>query len=50
MGAFHEVRFPIDISLASSGGPERRTDIVLLGSGRESRNARWYHSRRRYEA
>jgi TIGR02217 family protein len=50
MRSFHEVRFPVDISLASSGGPERRTDIVLLGSGRESRNARWHHARRRYEA
>lgn len=50
MTAFHEVTFPLDIALGASGGPERRTDVVLLGSGREERNARWAHSRRRYEA
>jgi uncharacterized protein (TIGR02217 family) len=47
---FHEALFPLDIALASSGGPERRTDIVTLGSGREERNARWTHARRRYDA
>ncbi|MEW6451155.1 MAG: DUF2460 domain-containing protein [Pseudomonadota bacterium] len=50
MPSFHEVLFPLDISLKSSGGPERRTEIVALGSGREERNARWKHSRRRYDA
>jgi uncharacterized protein (TIGR02217 family) len=50
MDGFHEVRFPLDISLRGSGGPERKTDIVTLGSGREQRNARWARSRRRYEA
>jgi uncharacterized protein (TIGR02217 family) len=50
MPAFHEVLFPLDIALKSAGGPERRTEIVALGSGREERNARWAHSRRRYDA
>ena len=50
MPAFHEILFPIDIALKSAGGPERRTEIVTLGSGREERNARWAHSRRRYDA
>jgi uncharacterized protein (TIGR02217 family) len=50
MTAFHEILFPLDIALKSSGGPERRTDVVTLGSGREERNARWAHSRRRYDA
>jgi uncharacterized protein (TIGR02217 family) len=50
MTAFHEILFPVDIALRSSGGPERRTDVVTLGSGREERNARWAHSRRRYDA
>ncbi|HWM82447.1 MAG TPA: DUF2460 domain-containing protein [Pseudolabrys sp.] len=50
MPAFHEVLFPLDVALRSAGGPERRTDIVALGSGREERNARWAHSRRRYDA
>jgi len=48
--SFHEVRFPVEISLGARGGPERRTDIVVLGSGREERNARWADSRRRYNA
>jgi len=48
--AFHEILFPLDIALKSAGGPERRTDVVVLGSGSEERNARWAHSRRRYDA
>lgn len=48
--SFHEVLFPLDIALKSAGGPERRTDIVTFGSGREERNARWAHSRRRFDA
>lgn len=47
---FHEVLFPLDIAVKSAGGPERRTEVVTLGSGREERNARWAHSRRRYDA
>src|ERR1041384_8137470 len=50
MPSFHEILFPLDIALKSAGGPERRTDIVALGSGAEERNARWAHSRRRYDA
>lgn len=48
--SFHEVRFPTRIALGSSGGPERRTEIVLLGSGHEERNTRWADSRRSYNA
>src|SRR6185436_1790152 len=48
--SFHEILFPLDIALKSAGGPERKTEIVALGSGREERNARWAHSRRRYDA
>ena len=47
---FHEIRFPTKIALGASGGPERHTDIVTLGSGHEERNARWADSRRRYDA
>lgn len=50
MPAFHEVRFPLAIALGATGGPERRTEIVTLASGREERNARWADSRRRYNA
>ncbi len=48
--AFHEIRFPLPIALGASGGPERRTEIVTLGSGREERNSPWAMSRRRYNA
>src|SRR4029453_16783510 len=47
---FHDTRFPTAISRAASGGPERRTDVVVLGSGAEERNARWADSRRAYNA
>jgi uncharacterized protein (TIGR02217 family) len=47
---FHEVRFPLDVSLRTSGGPERTTEIVTLASGREHRNSRFADSRRRYDA
>lgn len=50
MTAFHEVLFPLDVALKSAGGPERRTEIITFGSGREQRNARWADSRRRYDA
>lgn len=48
--SFHEVLFPADLSFGSSGGPERRTEIVTLASGFEERNTIWAHSRRRYDA
>ena len=48
--SFHETRFPTAISRAAHGGPERRTDVVVLGSGAEERNARWADSRRSYNA
>lgn len=47
---FHDVRLPTNIALGASGGPERRTEIVTLGSGFEERNSPWAHSRRRYNA
>ena len=47
---FDNIRFPTSISRGSSGGPERRTDVVTTASGREERNARWANSRRRYDA
>lgn len=48
--SFHEVRFPAALSLGSSGGPERRTQVVTLASGHEERNSPWAHGRRRYDA
>lgn len=48
--SFHEVRLPLRVALGTTGGPRRRTDIVSLSNGRESRNARWKASRRYYDA
>ncbi|MEZ5962001.1 MAG: DUF2460 domain-containing protein [Hyphomonadaceae bacterium] len=49
MSAFHEVLLPLPFALGASGGPERRVDIVTLGSGAEARNTPWAHGRRRYD-
>jgi uncharacterized protein (TIGR02217 family) len=48
--SFHDVRFPAALSVGSSGGPERRIEIVTLSNGFEERNSPWAHSRRRYDA
>ncbi|MCV2446472.1 DUF2460 domain-containing protein [Paracoccus sp. DMF] len=48
--AFHEIRFPANLSFGSVGGPERRTEIVTLTNGHEERRTPWAHSRRRYDA
>ena len=48
--SFHEIRFPTALAFKSTGGPERKTEIVTLGSGFEERNAVWTNSRRRYDA
>ena len=45
---FDNVRFPLSISRGLSGGPERRTDVVMSASGHEERNARWADSRRSF--
>lgn len=49
MTAFHEGVPPLALGAGARGGPERRTDIVTLGNGREDRNTPWAHGRRRYE-
>ncbi len=48
--AFHEIRFPANLSFGALGGPERRTEIVELANGHEERNTPWRDSRRRYDA
>ncbi|OCX67040.1 glycoside hydrolase family 24 [Thioclava sp. SK-1] len=48
--AFHDVRFPANLSFGSVGGPQRRTEIVTLSNGYEERNSPWKHSRRQYDA
>lgn len=42
------VVFPKDISFGSSGGPEFKTDIVILGDDREQRNQAWEFPRERW--
>jgi len=46
--AFHEVRLPARLAFGSTGGVERRTEIVTLASGFERRNSPWAMGRRRY--
>ena len=48
--AFHEIRFPPALSFGSTGGPERKTEIVTLANGYEERNSPWAHARRHYDA
>ncbi|MGE0501450.1 MAG: TIGR02217 family protein [Rhizobiaceae bacterium] len=50
LSSFHDVRFPTAVSFGATGGPERRNEIVQMLSGSERRNARFAHSRRRYDA
>jgi len=46
--AFHEVSLPARLAFGSTGGVERRTEIVTLGSGHERRSTPWAQGRRRY--
>jgi len=50
MADFHDVRFPLEIARGARGGPQRLTEIVTTATGREIRNARWLHARRKYDA
>lgn len=46
--AFHEVRLPARLAFGSTGGVERRTEVVTLASGHERRSTPWAMGRRRY--
>ena len=46
--SFHEVRLPARLAFGSTGGVERRTEIVTLGAGFERRSTPWAQGRRRY--
>ena len=37
--SFHEVRLPARLAFGSTGGVERRTEVVTLGSGFERRSS-----------
>lgn len=45
---FHEVRLPVRLAFGSTGGVERRTEVVTLASGFERRSSPWAQGRRRY--
>jgi uncharacterized protein (TIGR02217 family) len=47
---FDEVRFPINISYGSRGGPGFKTNVVTTDSGAEQRVARWTSARRQFNA
>lgn len=46
--AFHDVEFPRKLAYGSVGGPEWKTEIIELGSGREQRNKRLARPRQRW--
>ncbi|WP_417498059.1 TIGR02217 family protein [Maricaulis sp.] len=50
MSDFHDIRFPFAVAIGAVGGPQRRTEIVTLISGREERNSPWADSLRRWDA
>jgi len=43
-------RFPDDISYGSTGGPTWSTNVLIIKSGFEGRNANWSNSRYKYNA
>lgn len=46
--AFDEVSLPARLAFGSTGGVERRTEVVSLASGFERRSTPWAHGRRRF--
>jgi uncharacterized protein (TIGR02217 family) len=46
--SFHEVRLPARLAFGSTGGVERRTEVVTLASGWERRSTPWANGRRRW--
>ena len=46
--SFHEVSLPARLAFGSTGGVERRTEVVTLASGHERRSTPWAGGRRRY--
>jgi uncharacterized protein (TIGR02217 family) len=47
--AFYEIQFPTDISWGAICGPSFKTDIAILDSGYEARNASWSSARLKYD-
>ncbi|MFC7290884.1 TIGR02217 family protein [Hirschia litorea] len=49
MSGFHDVSLPMAFALGAAGGPQWRTQVTQLASGREFRNGMWAGSRRRWD-
>ncbi len=47
-GDFHEILFPVDISLGSAGGPKFKTFVFGADSGFEARVTSWINTRAEY--
>ncbi len=45
---FHEISLPARLAFGSTGGVERRTEVVTLASGHERRSTPWAQGRRRW--
>lgn len=50
MSFLESPRFPLRISANMPGGPEYSTEVTVLASGEESRNANWSQARLTFEA
>lgn len=48
--SFMDVRFPVDVSSGSSGGPMFSTSVIETQSGDTARNARWTMPMHRFDA
>lgn len=46
--SFHEVTLPARLAFGSTGGVERRTEVVTLANGFERRSTPWANGRRRF--
>jgi uncharacterized protein (TIGR02217 family) len=46
--SFHEISLPARLAFGSTGGVERRTEVVTLASGFERRSTPWAEGRRRW--
>ena len=49
MSFLESPRFPDNIGMNSSGGPQYNTEVVILRSGFEQRNARWTYPLHTYD-
>lgn len=50
MAPFDDVRFPLELGMEASGGPQFHTQVALMASGHEQRNIQWAEARLQYDA